>query len=69
MGLHKLLTSLAKRRDEKNIIWYNCSLTPKIGDEWNCYVCGKTFLFEKSILEIDNHGFSHLQESNLLPFM
>jgi hypothetical protein len=67
--MHKLLTALAKRVNKDRSIWYNCSLTPHIGGAWNCYICEKDFVFISSMNEITDHGFEHLKNSNLLPFL
>lgn len=64
-----LLLKLAKRLDKKCPLWFNCSLSPKRGDHWTCCICQKDFVFEKSFLEIDDHGYQHLKDSNLLPFI
>ena len=66
---HSLLLKLAKRNDASFSTWFNCSLTPNKNDPWSCYVCQKEFAFKERILEIDEHGFQHLKDSNLLPFI
>ena len=66
---HWLLNKLAKRTNDKNIIWYNCGLDPKIMDNWECRVCGKNIIFVESLNEIWTHGNQHLKDSNLLPFI
>ena len=69
MQLHQVLTELAKRNNVKHIIWYNCSLHPKKNGEWECFICEEKVNFIESLNEIWHHGYAHLREHNLLPFM
>jgi hypothetical protein len=66
---HLLLNKLAKRVNDKINIWYNCKLDPYINDNWDCHICDKSFIFEKTLNEIWEHGNQHLKDSNLLPFI
>lgn len=67
--LNSLLLKLAKRNNPNHVIWFNSSLAPLIGDCWNCYICQQDFAFRERVSEIDEHGFAHLKDSNLLPFV
>lgn len=62
---NKILTSLAKRKNSENTQW--C--------EWNdsrypiyaiCYICNLKFY---SVETLRLHGYNHVKESNLLPFI
>jgi hypothetical protein len=67
--LHKILLKFAQRSNDDCVVWFNCSLTPQKDETWHCYVCQCDFHFVESFLEIDQHGFQHLKDSNLLPFI
>lgn len=70
-----LLNSLAKRIDSNCTWWYSCKwsynknyiFSPKMFENWFCYICKQCFLLGKP-KEIDDHGYFHLKESNLLAF-
>lgn len=67
--LHKILNGIAKRNNSDYPIWYNCSLSPEIGDTWECHICNCKFSFAESMNEIFVHGYKHLENNNLLPFI
>jgi len=60
-----ILLELAKRNNKEHLIWFNCSLNPIIGDEWTCHICQANFVFIQSILEIEQHGIQHIENSKL----
>lgn len=68
-----ILLKLAKRVDDKCIVWFNCPLSLQQDDlrtcHWTCYICQKDFIFKESLFEIDQHGLKHLENKNLLPFI
>lgn len=56
-----LLINLAKRNYPMVEYWYNL-------DFFDCYICGKD-LSNLDVNEFRVHGFNHLKERNLLPFI
>lgn len=67
--LHKILNGMAKRINIDCSIWYNYLLYPEIGGTWECYICNCKFDFNESINKIFIHGYEHLKNNNLLPFI
>lgn len=67
--LHKILTGMSKRNNNDYVIWYDCSIAPEIGGTWECHVCNCKFSFIEGFGEIFVHGYEHLKNKNLLPFI
>lgn len=65
--LHLTLLSLYRRKNPKAFWWYANEASKKsYAVVYRCNLCDKEFY---SVPIIEEHGYSHLKESNLLPFI
>ena len=65
--LHKILNEMSKRQNSDCKVWYTFS--PTISNGWNCHICNCEYTFTKSVNEVFVHGYEHLKNNNLLPFI
>lgn len=63
--INSLLLLLAKRNDENLNTW--CDWTDPKPHQIICYICNETFHQHQQ--DVWLHGFIHLKEHNLLPFI